>query len=210
MSQPVNCLKGEDGQRRCWWCGDDPLYIQYHDQEWGRPVADDQRLFEKMCLEGFQAGLSWITILKKRQAFRESFCDFDFHRVARFRKRQVQRLLANAAIVRHRGKIESTVNNAQRAIELIDQQGSLAAFFWQFEPPRAPTLRSRRQVQATSPQSIALSKELKQRGWSFVGPTTCYALMQAMGMVNDHLRTCHAWSVVDQARKDFQRPGQAG
>ncbi|MFK8113293.1 MAG: DNA-3-methyladenine glycosylase I [Rubripirellula sp.] len=199
-------LLGQDSVRRCWWCGDDSVYIEYHDNEWGMPVKNDQRLFEKMCLEGFQAGLSWITILKKREAFRDNFQDFDFHKVARFRPATVERLLKDARIVRHRGKIESTINNANRAIEMIDEFGSLGAFFWQFEPRRSPIIRKREEVQATTEESTALSKALKKRGWSFVGPTTCYAMMQAMGLVNDHLRTCAAWKQVDQARKGFIRP----
>ncbi|MBW2279002.1 MAG: DNA-3-methyladenine glycosylase I, partial [Deltaproteobacteria bacterium] len=159
--------------------------MQYHDEEWGFPVLDDRRLFEKICLEGFQAGLSWLTILRKRPAFRTAFADFDFHRVARFGKREVEGMLGNAGIVRHRGKIESTINNAQRALTLIEERGSLAAYFWDFAPdagtrPRRMT-RSVLMTMATSPESIAMSKDLKRRGWSFVGPTTAYAFMQAMG-----------------------------
>ncbi len=206
MSKPKNVIRGDDGIRRCWWCGDDPMYVAYHDDQWGRPVADDQRLFEKVCLEGFQAGLSWITILRKREAFRKAFSDFDFRKVAKYRPVKIDRLVQDAGIVRHRGKIESTVNNAQRAIEMVEQFGSLAAFFWQFEPARSPVLRNRQQIRATCDESVSLSKELKTRGWTFVGPTTCYALMQAMGMVNDHLRTCDTWQVVDQLRKEFKRP----
>lgn len=207
MPKTASILVGEDEVRRCWWCGDDPLYVEYHDHEWGIPVADDRRLFEKMCLEGFQAGLSWITILKKREAFREVFCDFDFEVVAEFDSRRVEVLLQDARIVRHRGKIESTINNAARAVELIDEFGSLGKFFWQFEPSRSPVIRSRNQVVPKTDASTELSKALKRRGWTFVGPTTCYALMQAMGMVNDHIRGCSAWPVIDQARKQFKRPG---
>jgi DNA-3-methyladenine glycosylase I len=206
MAKFTNMITGDDGLRRCWWCGNDPQYVQYHDQEWGRPIADDRRLFEKVCLEGFQAGLSWITILRKRDAFRKAFSNFDFRKVANYSPGKVDRLLANAEIVRHRGKIESTINNAKRAIEIVDRQGSLAEFFWQFEPNKARALRSRGDIQATTQESTALSKELKRHGWTFVGPTTCYAFMQAMGMVNDHLRNCHIWSAVDQARRDFKRP----
>jgi DNA-3-methyladenine glycosylase I len=206
MAKNASILVGEDDIRRCWWCGDDPLYVEYHDNEWGIPVADDQRLFEKMCLEGFQAGLSWLTILKKRDAFRESFCDFDFRVVAKFDSRRVESLLKDPRIVRHRGKIESTINNAARAHELIDEFGSLGKFFWQFEPSTSPVIRSRNQVVAKTEASTELSKSLKRRGWTFVGPTTCYALMQAMGMVNDHLRGCSAWSAIDQARRQFKRP----
>ncbi len=170
------------------------------------PVDDDNRLFEKMCLEGFQSGLSWITVLKKRDAFRRNFKDFDFRKVAKFRESHVEKMLQDAGIIRHRGKIESTINNAKQAIRVVDEFGSLAAFFWQFEPKRSPVIRSRKQVAATTEESTALSKELKRRGWKFVGPTTCYALMQAMGMVNDHIRTCDAWQRVQQARDAFQRP----
>ncbi|MCL4146706.1 UNVERIFIED_CONTAM: hypothetical protein GTU68_042354, partial [Idotea baltica] len=192
--------------RRCWWCGTDPIYIAYHDDEWGVPVGDDQKLFEKMCLEGFQAGLSWITVLKKRDAFRKHFKQFDLTKVARLKSAAVDRMLQDPGIIRHRGKIESTINNANQAIKIVDEFGSLAKFFWQFEPSRSKVLRSRGQVQATTPESTAMSKELKRRGWSFVGPTTCYALMQAMGMVNDHLKTCDAWPRIDMARKSFKRP----
>ncbi len=206
MSKTDQIIRGEDGTRRCWWCGSDPLYVSYHDNEWGQPVADDNRLFEKICLEGFQSGLSWITVLRKREAFREAFSDFDFNKVAKFGKARVDKLVTNAAIIRHRGKIESTINNANRAIEMQAEFGSLAAFFWQYEPARPPVLKNRAEIQATTEESTALSKELKRRGWSFVGPTTCYAFMQAMGMVNDHLKTCDAWKVIDQARKNFKRP----
>jgi len=187
-------LRGADGRARCWWCGDADDYRRYHDEEWGRPVRDDVRLFEKLCLEGFQAGLSWLTILRKREAFRRGFAGFDFTRVARFGARDVTRLLGDAGIVRHRGKIESTINNARRAVELAADEGSLAAFFWRYQP--APASRPKRLTRAalakmsTSPESTALSKELKRRGWSFVGPTTVYAFMQAMGIVNDHLMGC--------------------
>ncbi len=199
-------IKDEQGNRRCYWCGNDDLYIRYHNQEWGNPVADDQRLFEKICLEGFQAGLSWITILRKREAFREAFCDFDFHQVAKFTSAKVDRLVKNAQIIRHRGKIQSTVNNAQRAIETLDSHGSLAAFIWSFEPRKSPTLRSRKQVPATTQESSDMSKALKKNGWTFVGPTTCYAMMQSIGMVNDHIQTCHRWAKVKQLRKNFKRP----
>ncbi len=196
--------------RRCPWCGEDPLYVEYHDLEWGFPVADDTRLFEKLCLEGFQSGLSWITILRKREAFREAFAGFDVERVARMGERDVTRLLGNAGIVRHRGKIESTINNARRARELRDEAGSLAAYFWRYEPakssrPRKLTREALRQM-ATSPESIALAKDLKKRGWSFVGPTTVYAFMQAMGLVNDHLHDCATQRAVSTARKAFAVP----
>ncbi|MGI9474285.1 MAG: DNA-3-methyladenine glycosylase I [Rubripirellula sp.] len=207
MTKTASILSGDDGIRRCWWCGADPLYVHYHDNEWGVPVASDERLFEKMCLEGFQAGLSWITILKKREAFRSAFCDFDFHRVARFTPKRVEKLMQDASIVRHRGKIESTINNAQRTIEMVDEFGSLARFFWQFEPKKSPVVRRRDQIESKTEASTELSVSLKRRGWTFVGPTTCYALMQAMGMVNDHLRGCDAWATIDQARRSFTRPG---
>src|SRR5881227_1830100 len=181
-----------DALRRCHWVGNDPLYIAYHDREWGFPVADDRRLFEKICLEGFQSGLSWRTILGKRDGFRKAFAVFDFERVARFGARDVDRLLGNAAIVRHRGKIESTINNAKRARELANEFGSLAAYFWRYEPDGAtrPKRLTREVAMSTSAESIALSKDLKQRGWTFVGPTTVYAFMQAMGLVNDHADNC--------------------
>jgi len=196
--------------RRCAWCGDDPVYVAYHDREWGYPVADDRRLFEKICLEGFQAGLSWRTILMKREAFRKGFAEFDVDRVARFGARDIARLLRDAGIVRHRGKIESTINNAQRARETRAEFGSLAAYFWQYEPPDAE--RPRRltpavlATMATSAQSIALSKDLKKRGYTFVGPTTVYAFMQAMGLVNDHVDGCFARAASVAARASFHRP----
>ena len=196
--------------RRCWWCGEDELYVDYHDREWGFPVADDRRLFEKVCLEGFQAGLSWLTILRKREAFREGFANFEFERVARFKARDVERLLGNAGIVRHRGKIESTINNAQRAQELAAEFGSLAAYFWRWEPARsARPGRITREVLAalpTSAESTALSKDLKKRGWTFVGPTTIYAFMQAMGLVNDHVHACSVHSDAARARANFKPP----
>jgi len=198
------------GNGRCWWAGDDPRYIAYHDDEWGLPVADDARLFEKLCLEGFQAGLSWRTILYKRAAFRAAFAGFDIDRVARFTPRHVERLLKDEGIVRHRGKIESTINNARRARELIAEAGSLAAYVWRYEPkastrPRAIT-REALAAMATSPESVALSKDLKRRGFSFVGPTTVYAFMQAMGLVNDHVQGCPARERAARARKTFKIP----
>jgi DNA-3-methyladenine glycosylase I len=189
---------------RCWWCGTDPLYVRYHDEEWGAPVSDDRRLFEKICLEGFQSGLSWLTILRKRDNFRAAFADFDFERVARFTARDVARLLEDDGIVRHRGKIESTINNAKRALELRAEQGSLASYFWGWEPDAAsrPKRISRAALMqmATSPASVALSKDLKKRGWMFVGPTTVYAFMQAMGLVNDHVETCERRAAVEKLR----------
>ena len=202
--------RGDDGVVRCFWAGDDPLYRRYHDQEWGFPVRDDARLFEKICLEGFQSGLSWLTILRKRESFRAAFCGFERERVARFGAREVARLLKDAGIVRHRGKIESTVNNARRALELAAETGSLAAFFWSFEP--APADRPSRLTwpalltMSKTPASIALSKALKKRGWSFVGPTTAYAFMQAMGLVNDHVEGCAIRERAEAARSRFKRP----
>ena len=196
--------------KRCWWPGEDELYIRYHDEEWGRPVMDDRRLFEKICLEGFQSGLSWITILRKRDNFRRAFKDFEPAAVARFGARDVQRLLADAGIVRHRGKIESTINNAKRALEIVDEQGSLAAYFWSWEPQASsrPKKISRDALKTMSitKQSTALSKDLKKRGWTFVGPTTCYAFMQAMGLVNDHIDECHVRAEIERARRRFSRP----
>jgi DNA-3-methyladenine glycosylase I len=196
--------------KRCSWPGEDPLYVQYHDDEWGRPVTDDTRLFEKICLEGFQAGLSWITILRKREHFRKAFSGFDPGAVARFTAKDVTRLLKNEGIIRHRGKIESTINNARQALALIEEKGSLAAYFWSWEPaaadrPRTVT-REALMKMTTSPQSIAMSKDLKKRGWSFVGPTTSYAFMQAMGLVNDHLHDCGVRAEVEKARARLKRP----
>jgi DNA-3-methyladenine glycosylase I len=198
------------GRRRCSWCGDDPVYVRYHDEEWGRPTFDDVRLFEKICLEGFQAGLSWITILRKRQRFREVFDGFDPARVARYGARDVARLLKDPGIVRHRGKIASTINNAQRMLELGDEFGSLAAYAWSWEPAAAdrpatltwPVLKT----MPTTPVSVALSKDLRKRGWTFVGPTTVYAFMQAMGLVNDHLDGCYVRAQVELARRRARRP----
>ena len=192
--------KGTDGRWRCWWPGDHEDYLHYHDEEWGRPTHDDFRLFEKICLEGFQSGLSWLTILRKRENFRKAFKNFDFTKVARFQEKEVEKLMQDAGIVRHRGKIKSTINNAQRAIELKKEFGSLADYFWQFKPsekerPKKMDYQSLRQVSQT-PASLALSKDLKKRGWSFVGPTTAYAFMQAMGMVNDHLEGCYCRSEI--------------
>jgi DNA-3-methyladenine glycosylase I len=181
---------------RCWWCGDDPLYVEYHDSEWGRPVTDDNRLYEKVCLEGFQAGLSWITILRKREAFRKAFHRFDIDRVARMTGRDVERLLQNADIVRHRGKIASAINNAKRARELREECGSLVEYFSRWRPDAASRpariTRDALQKMAITPESTALSKDLRRRGWTFVGPTTMYAFMQAVGLVNDHVEDC-AW-----------------
>jgi DNA-3-methyladenine glycosylase I len=201
-------VRGDDGVSRCWWADSAPEYRAYHDREWGFPVADDVRLFEKLSLEGFQAGLSWLTILRKRDNFRKAFAGFDFNVVARFRERDVERMLADASIIRHRGKIEAVINNAGRAVELVDAEGSLAAFVWRFEPSRGPGRALRRgEVPAQTDESLAMAKELKRRGWRFVGPTTVYAFMQAMGLVNDHLSGCSARSGATRARKEFRVPG---
>ena len=197
-------ITGADEKQRCWWCGEDELYIRYHDEEWGFPVGDDIRLFEKVCLEGFQAGLSWRTILEKRAAFRDAFAGFDFHRLAAFDASQVDALMGNAAIVRNRRKIQSVINNARRAQEMVAEEGSLAAFFWSYEPDPA-SLPPPQSVTASA-ESVALSIALKQRGWSFVGPTTCYAFMQAMGLINDHQHQCVIREKVELARSHFMRP----
>lgn len=197
--------KGGDGKLRCKWCDAAPEFLDYHDKEWGFPVSDDQRLFEKICLESFQSGLSWRTILVKRENFRSAFHNFDFEKVARFTQRDVNRLLKDAGIVRHRGKIEAVINNAKRALELVKQEGSLAAFFWRYEPD-AKQLAEPQSV-STSAESIALAKELKKLGWKFVGPTTAYAFIQAMGLINDHVADCVIRSKVERARKSFKRPG---
>jgi DNA-3-methyladenine glycosylase I len=201
-------VTGEDGAARCWWADSAPEYRAYHDTEWGFPVSDDVRLFEKLSLEGFQAGLSWLTILRKREAFRRAFAGFDFARVALFDDRDVARLLDDAEIVRHRGKIEAVINNAQRVVELTRSEASLAAYIWRFEP-EARTDGLDRAGLAELPwtaDSKALAKDLKARGWRFVGPTTVYAFMQAMGLVNDHLDGCDAKARVDTARREFTRP----
>ena len=193
-----------DGKPRCHWCSATTEYLAYHDEEWGQPVADDRRLFEKLSLEGFQSGLSWRTILAKRENFRAAFHGFDVERVARYTQRDVSRLLGDAGIVRHRGKIEAVIHNAQRARELAQAEGSLAAFFWRYEPD--PKTQGAPQTRSTSPESVALSKELKQRGWKFVGPTTVYAFMQAMGLLNDHAEDCVVRARVAKARKAFRPP----
>ncbi len=202
-------VRGADGVARCFWAST-PLYEAYHDEEWGRPTRDDRWIFEKLCLEGFQAGLSWLTILNKRENFRTAFANFEFEKVARFNRRSVERLLGDAGIVRHRGKIESTINNAKRALALRDEFGSLAAFAWQYEPssdsrPKTMT-RASLGALAKTPESLALSKALKKRGWSFVGPTTSYAFMQASGIVNDHMATCAARPGCTAVRRSFDVP----
>jgi len=208
----VPVTRGPDGLTRCSWAGDSPDYIAYHDLEWGRPVTDDTRLFEKVCLEGFQSGLSWLTILRKRENFRSAFAGFDPAAVARFDHHDVERLMNDAGIIRHRGKITAAVNNASRALEVIDEFGSLAAYFWSWEPERCPPNREPDPQEwaptATTTESVALARDLKRRGWRFVGPTTAYAFMQAMGLVNDHAPGCHVRSVVDDLRAGLDRPGR--
>jgi DNA-3-methyladenine glycosylase I len=206
---PDGIVVGEDGVARCWWGESTPEYRAYHDTEWGFPVTDDVRLFEKLSLEGFQAGLSWLTILRKREAFRRAFAGFDFNAVAAFDDDDVARLLADAGIIRHRGKIEAVINNAQRAVELVAAEGSLARYVWRFEPaPREGGLdRAQLSELALTADSTAMAKDLKRRGWRFVGPTTVYAFMQAMGLVNDHLDGCHARPRVAEARRAFRPPG---
>lgn len=198
-------IAGPDGKSRCRWCAAAPEFLGYHDTEWGFPVGDDRRLFEKLSLEGFQSGLSWRTILAKRENFRAAFHDFDFDRIARFTRRDVGRLLANEGIVRHRGKIEAVIHNSQRARELVKREGSLAAFVWRYEPD--PKQLAKPQTVSTSPAAIALSKDLKKLGWKFVGPTTVYAFMQAMGLINDHAEGCTIRGKVERARREFRRPG---
>jgi len=195
---------GPDNLPRCAWCGTAPEFLDYHDFQWGFPVSDDRRLFEKLCLEGFQSGLSWRTILAKRENFRVAFHDFDFDRIARFSRRDVERLLTDAGIIRHRGKIEATINNARRAQEMVSREGSLARFLWRYEPVQDKRLPPRSVT--TSPESIALSKDLKKLGWKFVGPTTAYAFMQAMGLINDHVYDCVIRGKVERARRTFDSP----
>lgn len=201
MSEP---FIAPDGKTRCRWCGATPEFQDYHDHEWGFPVDDDQRLFEKLCLESFQSGLSWRTILAKRENFRSAFHDFNFDKIACFNEKDVERLLKDKGIVRHRGKIEAVINNAKRAQELVTQEGSLAAFFWRYEA-KADNLAAS-QSASTSDESVALSKALKKMGWKFVGPTTAYAFIQAMGLINDHVKDCVIRSKVERARKSFKRP----
>ncbi|EDX87275.1 Methyladenine glycosylase superfamily [Synechococcus sp. PCC 7335] len=203
-------MVGEDGRCRCWWPKDKTDYIDYHDSEWGVPVADDQRLFEKICLEGFQSGLSWLTILRKRENFRAAFLDFDYRQVALYKDADVDRLVQDKGIVRHRKKIESVINNAKRACELVEEVGSMSAYLWQYEPK--PSDRPSRcdyetlMTLSQTPASVEMSKDLKKRGWSFVGPTTAYAFMQAVGMVNDHVEGCEWRSRTEELRKTFRRP----
>ena len=195
---------GSDGKPRCSWCAAAPDFFYYHDNEWGFPVGDDKKLFEKLCLESFQSGLSWRTILAKRENFRVAFHDFDFNKIAKFTESDVERLLKDEGIVRHRGKIEAVINNAQRAKELIKKEGSLAAYFWRYEPKPDDLLEP--QSASTSNESIALAKALKKMGWKFVGPTTVYAFLQAMGLINDHVEGCVVRNKVERARAKFNRP----
>lgn len=193
---------GPDGQPRCSWCQAAPEFFDYHDTEWGFPVSDDRRLFEKLCLESFQSGLSWRTILNKRENFREAFYGFDFNKMAEFSEADVERLLQNDGIIRHRGKIEAVINNARHAQELVASEGSLAAYVWRYEAETPPPPQSA----STSPESVAMSKDLKKRGWKFVGPTTVFAFMQAMGLVNDHAEGCISRKKAAQLRRSFTKP----
>ena len=211
VKSPENGLiEGVDGKIRCAWHGNDPEYLRYHDEEWGMPVKDDIRLFEKINLEGFQAGLSWLTILRKRENFRKAFDNFHFKKIAKYTDKDIKRLVQNAGIIRHRGKIESTINNAKQVQKIIDEFGSFAAYIWQFEPeiktrPKIYDYKTLSKI-TMSDESKALSKDLKKRGFSFVGPTTCYAFMQSMGMVNDHIEGCCCRDKIEEERKKFKRP----
>jgi len=199
-----NTIKGPDGEPRCRWCEAAPEFFDYHDNEWGFPVSDDRRLFEKICLESFQSGLSWRTILAKRENFREAFINFEFDKIAGFDQKDIDRLLNNKGIVRHRGKIEAVINNAKCMQALVNEEGSLAAFVWGFEPNTENMIEP--QTVSTTAESVALAKAFKKRGWKFVGPTTVYAFMQAMGLVNDHVVSCITHKKVELARKNFKRP----
>ena len=199
-----------DGQPRCRWHGGVPEYVRYHDTEWGRPVGDEQKLFEKLCLEGFQAGLSWITILRKREAFRAGFHGFDIDRVAAMTAEDVERLVLDAGIIRHRAKILSVINNAKRVLAMRAEGQSFAAFLWSFEPPadERPAVMDLAHLSANpvTPASTRLSKALKAKGFSFVGPTTVYAFMQSMGFVNDHMQGCICHAPCEAERAAFKRP----
>ncbi len=211
MSKPdTGLIIGDDGKTRCWWAGHDAEYQRYHDEEWGYPVDDDRHLFEKISLEGFQAGLSWLTILRKRDNFRDAFDNFDYHKIAKYDEDKIADLMTDTGIIRHRGKIEATINNAQRVPGLIKEFGTLSAYFWQYEPddknrPSNFTYAELGSLAITD-ESVAMSKDLKKRGWKFVGPTTCYAFMQSMGIVNDHLEGCHCRSLSTEERKRFDKP----
>ena len=205
-------ILGDDGKHRCAWHGNDSQYQIYHDTEWGFPVDDDRRLFEKICLEGFQAGLSWLTILRKRDNFRAAFDNFDYLKIAKYKAPKIEEQLQNVGIIRHRGKIEATINNAILVPDILKEFGSLAAYFWQFEPqdksrPKICDHKTLSQI-TQSAESLALSKDLKKRGWKFVGPTTCYAFMQSMGIVNDHVEGCHCRPITAERRKNFKRPSK--
>jgi DNA-3-methyladenine glycosylase I len=198
---PEGVVRGEDGVARCWWGSADPLYRRYHDREWGRPIKDDRRLFEKICLEGFQSGLSWITILRKRENFRKAFRDFEIETVAGFDAGKIETLMRDAGIVRNRAKILATVNNAQHCLELIEERRSLAAYAWSFEP------RTTGAPVSAGPEAIAMSKDLKRRGWAFTGPTTIHSFMQSVGIINDHLKGCEVRDDVERLRAGLVRPG---
>ncbi|MEK2645763.1 DNA-3-methyladenine glycosylase I [Bdellovibrio sp. BCCA] len=199
-----NIVTSADGKKRCKWCESAPDFLKYHDEEWGFPVRDDYRLFEKLSLEGFQSGLSWRTILAKRESFRTAFHQFDFNKIAKFTQKDVTRLLKDEGIVRHKGKIEAVINNAKKAQEIVERHGSLAAFIWSFEPDKKDLARP--QTASTSAASMALSKELKKQGWKFVGPTTVYAFMQAMGLINDHAEGCIIRAKAEAKRRSFKKP----
>ena len=209
VAPPSPLVTGDDGVERCWWCGSDPAYLAYHDDEWGMPTSDDRRLFETLCLEGFQAGLSWLTILRKRPRFREVFSGFDPDEVAGYTDRDIERLVADAGIVRHRGKIVSTINNARRAVHLKQECQSLAAYVWRYErepEPPSPAGTAPSLPASMSPESTAMSRDLKRRGWTFVGPTTVYAFMQSVGLVDDHVAGCARRDAAEAARRGFRRP----
>lgn len=206
MTEKPSLITGADGKTRCFWAGPQEDYLIYHDEEWGSPLKSDTRLFEKICLEGFQSGLSWYTILSKRENFREAFHGFDIEKVAAMGDADVEKQVLNAGIIRHRGKIKSTINNAKMAIQLIEEKGSLAKHFWSYEPANLPEVKSISDVPAMTDISTTISKDLKKRGWSFVGPTTAYAFMQAMGMVNDHIKGCYCHERIEKARAEFIRP----
>ena len=210
MSLETGLIQAEDGVQRCWWHGNDPEYLKYHDEEWGPPVKDDRRLFEKISLEGFQAGLSWLTILRKRNHFRQAFDNFEYQKIAVYGDDKIAALMLDAGIVRHRGKIEAVINNAQQMTDILKEFDSFSAYIWQFETPekeRPPLCDFQTLKEITmNAQSIALSKDLKKRGWKFVGSTTCYAFMQSMGMVNDHVVGCASRRNIEHLRMNFKRP----
>jgi len=206
---PPGVSVGPDGVARCWWADSDDLYRRYHDEEWGRPSADDRRLFEKLCLEGFMSGLSWLVVLRKRENFRKAFRGFDPALVARFGARDAKRLMNDAGIVRNAAKIDATINNARRHRQVVKEFGSFAAYVWRFAPPPRKTLITHDELMQLkfSAEALALSKDLRKRGWGFVGPTTVYSFMQSMGLVNDHIRGCAAGAEVLKLSRQFTRPG---